>query len=112
MILLVGCAEQSTSTRIPIDTVDIASQQGKASIYHCKDNKQVRVVFLLKKTKTTKVSHTIHVTFNNITERLVSTVSSKGAKYTNTYWQWQEKAGDSNLSTSTGVRLAEDCVRQ
>lgn len=88
------------------------SQMDNVLFYRCKDNKEIKILRSLKKSKTAKNTKTLEVTFNKVTETLISTVTEKGKKYTNIRWQWLESGENSQLTTSLGVVLAEQCIRQ
>ena len=91
------------------------AQIGSASRFHCKDDKIVRIVRIKPKStaKTAKNVETITLTFNNVTEKLKSTVSETGKSYTSIHWRWIERANHTAILTNTqGVVLADVCMEQ
>ena len=112
-ITLVACvAEAPPPSNIKLIETPAMSQKNNVMFYRCKDNKEVRILRSLKKNKTAKNTRSIQVTFDKVTEKLISTVTEKGQKYTNIRWQWFELGENSQLTTSLGVVLAEQCIRQ
>ncbi|EIJ71644.1 MliC family protein [Pasteurella bettyae] len=93
---------------------DKSFQKGSAILYRCKDDKEVRIIRNIqnKKAKMGKQNRfsSINVTFNNITEKLTSTVSESGNSYTNIHWHWFERDDFNILTTSVGQVLAEQCI--
>lgn len=113
VLLLAACtAEVPSASKVKLADTPTTSQLGSAVVYRCKDDKEIRIVRSLKKSRTAKTTNSIQLTFNNVTEKLISTVAEKGKKYTNIHWQWFEQAENSQLSTSVGAILAEQCIKQ
>lgn len=111
--VLVACvAEPPPPSHVKLAETPTTSQLGSAVMYRCEEGKEIRVVRTVKKSKTAKTTKSIQLTFNNVTEKLISTVSEKGKKYTNIHWQWLEQGEDARLTTSVGAVLAEKCIRQ
>ena len=94
-----------------VANVDKASQKGEASVYLCKDDKQVRIVYTTHK-KHKKTLHHVTVTFHSISEKLTLMISESGKNYANIRWTWQERDDFSTLKTNLGEVLAEQCVLQ
>ncbi|XHN80982.1 hypothetical protein O1Q80_00604 [Lonepinella sp. MS14435] len=94
--------------------LDKTIQKRSASLYKCKNDKQVRVVRIIKSSKNTKKVKTdeINLTFEGVTEKLNATPYQTGKFYTNIHWQWLEKADSSSLYNSIGNVLAEGCIEQ
>lgn len=113
-LLLGGCAKEAIVTKpepqkMQVEKVDKAIQKGDASIYACKDDKVVRVVHSTQK-KSKKTLYRVMVTFNGVTERLTLVISERGKNYSNIRWLWQERDDFSQLKTTVGEVLAEQCV--
>jgi len=90
-------------------------QTGSATRFQCKDDKIVRIVRNTPKNnaKVVKAVETVSLTFNNVTEKLKSTVSQTGKTYTNIHWHWLERNnGTATLTNAVGVILADVCVEQ
>lgn len=109
-----GCAQEALVTKpepqkMQVEHVDKAVQKGDASVYACKDDKQVRVVHSSQK-KSKKTLHRVTVTFNAVTEKLTLVISERGKNYANIRWVWQERDDFSTLKTTVGEVLAEQCV--
>lgn len=112
-LILAACVtEPPAPSSVKLAETPITPQIANALVYRCKDNKEVRVVRSLKKSKTPKTANNLQLTFNNVTEKLVSTVAERGKKYTNIHWQWVELGEDAQLTTSNGAILADQCIRQ
>lgn len=88
------------------------TQQGTSLQYRCKDGKEIKVVQVMRKGTKNKKLEMLNLTYENITEKLRSTVSETGKKYTNIHWQWEIQQDIAKLSTIVGVTLAEDCIKQ
>ncbi|TDQ59592.1 membrane-bound lysozyme inhibitor of c-type lysozyme MliC [Mesocricetibacter intestinalis] len=100
----------NTQTK-PVQVLDKTSQQRSAALYRCKDDKQVRVVSILPAAKGKKGKiKAINLSFNNVTEKLVLTITESGKKYTNIHWHWYERTNSNMLTNSIGEVLAEQCV--
>ncbi|MFY1026858.1 hypothetical protein CFY87_03000 [Actinobacillus seminis] len=91
--------------------VDKSVQTGKADLYLCKGQKEVRVVRSLVSHKKNNLK-SISLTFENTTHKLVQTISESGMRYTDIHWQWQERQEYGTLSNAPGEILAEQCVIQ
>lgn len=112
-IILTACVtEPPPPSNVKLTETPTMSQMDNVLFYRCKDNKEIKILRSLKKSKTSKNTKTLEVTFNKVTETLISTVTEKGKKYTNIRWQWLESGENSQLTTSLGVVLAEQCIRQ
>lgn len=112
-IILTACVtEPPPPSNVKLTETATMSQMDNVLFYRCKDNKEIKILRSLKKSKTAKNTKTLEVTFNKVTETLISTVTEKGKKYTNIRWQWLESGENSQLTTSLGVVLAEQCIRQ
>lgn len=115
-LLLAGCAQdvlltQPQPQKMAVETVDKASQKGETTLYLCKDNKQLRVAHSTQK-KNKKTLKRVHITFNNVTEKLTLVISECGKNYGNIRWTWLEREDFSTLKTAVGEVLAEQCVKQ
>ena len=112
---LIGCGQrvmiQPEPQKMQVANVDKASQKGEASVYLCKDDKQVRIVYTTHK-KHKKTLHHVTVTFHSISEKLTLMISESGKNYANIRWMWQERNDFSTLKTNLGEVLAEQCVLQ
>lgn len=94
------------------ELLDKTAQIGSATMYLCKDNKEVKVVRTSKKNKQAKKVRVVNVTLGDITQRLTQVVSESGKKYSNIRWHWYEKSDVGTLTNSMGQILAEQCVKQ
>ncbi|VEG71600.1 Membrane-bound lysozyme-inhibitor of c-type lysozyme [[Pasteurella] aerogenes] len=92
-------------------SIDKSVQTGKADLYLCKDQKEVRVVRSLVSNKKNNLK-SISLTFENATHKLMQTISESGMRYTDIHWQWQERLEYSTLSNARGEVLAEQCMLQ
>lgn len=112
-IILTACvAEPPPPSNVKLVETPTMSQRDNVMYYRCKDNKEIKILHSVKKSKTAKNTKTIQVTFDKVTETLISTVTEKGKKYTNIRWQWLDLAEKSQLTTSLGLVLAEQCIKQ
>ena len=122
-LTLTACA--SELVQAPVDAVvksapqavplNKTAQTGSASRFQCKDDKIVRIDRMKPKdnAKAVKSMETISLTFNNVTEKLKSTVSETGKAYTSIHWHWVERtSGTATLTNAVGVILADACVEQ
>lgn len=124
-VLTLTACNTKLVVQAPIDATVVAKpkptnlgktvQTGSAARFQCKDDKIVRIVRNPPKnnTKVLKTVETISLTFNNVTEKLKSTVSQTGKAYTSIHWHWIERNnGTATLTNAVGVILADVCVEQ
>lgn len=124
MLLMTACSNSVSVLPLPSTAkpavktavMDKTTQKGTATLYRCKDDKEVRVVRNIntgnKSKKRQKSGSVINLTFNNVTQKLTSTVSESGNSYTNIHWHWFERDDANMLTTSVGKVLAEQCIIQ
>lgn len=113
--ILVACQVQIeplvvTPDPKPKAAVDKIPSQNKMVHYQCKDNRTLRVVYLL--TDQRAKLNTIQLTFNHHTRKLTHSISESGNKYTDIQWHWLERQNYGELSTALGEVLATQCVPQ
>ncbi|SCY13931.1 MliC family protein [Basfia succiniciproducens] len=124
MLLMTACSNSVSVLPLPSTAkpavktavMDKTTQKGTATLYRCKDDKEVRIVRNIntgnKSKKRQKSGSVINLTFNNVTQKLTSTVSESGNSYTNIHWHWFERGDANMLTTSVGKVLAEQCIIQ
>ncbi|PVX42848.1 membrane-bound lysozyme inhibitor of c-type lysozyme MliC [Pasteurella langaaensis DSM 22999] len=103
------------SSKPKTTNLDKTVQIGFAARFQCKDDKIVRIVRNTPKnnSKVVKAVETISLTFNNVTEKLKSTVSQTGKAYTSIHWHWVERNnGTATLTNAVGDILADVCIEQ
>ncbi|WP_439258211.1 MliC family protein [Lonepinella sp. BR2271] len=98
----------------PRVVLDKTTQKGSASLYKCKEDKEIKVVRTTESSKNTKKVKTdeILLTFEGVTEKLTATLYQTGKFYTSIHWQWLEETNNNSLRSSVGQLLADECVEQ
>ncbi|WP_439287368.1 MliC family protein [Lonepinella sp. BR2357] len=120
-ITFIGLSACTTSSELPYATptpkavtLDKSTQKGSASLYKCKDDKEIKVVRITASSKKTQKVKTdeIHLTFEGVTQKLTATLYQTGKFYTSIHWQWLEETNNNSLRSSVGKLLADECVEQ
>ena len=119
LFILTSCSQfklpltETTVKPTTLLTEQTIQQKSQTIRYQCKDNKFISLVHVTQSNKSKKQNQRpINLTYKNTTQRLVPIVTETGQKYTNIHWRWTELENYATLTTTVGVLLAEQCIKQ